>query len=195
RRLEKILADQPKGSKGVEGRVRVLKTALDVAPRLGEEFGRRMLEQALPAYDALPEPKDMVALEQQAEFLARALFVAGHFGRMELMQPLVARFRRILQAEKGQQGLEFLEKVAAQCFRGLRKLGMRDEIDQILKQMADLVLGGQDVKGFDFKKYPNDQGPAGLRGLQPVASQWYFFRRDGQTWTVVTAAGAHVLVE
>ena len=32
---------------------------------------------------------------------------------------------------------------AGQCFRGLRKLGMRDEVDQLLGQTAEIVLAGR----------------------------------------------------
>src|SRR5262249_1913729 len=91
----------------------------------------------------------------------------------------------------GPQALQLLDQVAASCFRGLRKLGMRDEIDQILRQMAELVLEGQEVKAIDFKKHA--QGPAALRALLQVASGWYFFGRDSQAEPILQAARAVLL--
>ena len=48
--------------------------------RVGEEFARRMLDQTIPAYDSLPDAREMAAVMEQASFLEKALFVAGHFG-------------------------------------------------------------------------------------------------------------------
>jgi hypothetical protein len=185
-RVEKLLREVPKGAKGNEQRARVLRAGLEAAPRVGEEFARKMLEHTIPAYDALPEAKEMAALMDQAAFLEKALFVAGHFGRMESVHPLVTRFQRMLQGQRGPQALQVLDSLAAQCFRGLRKLGMRDEIDQILRQMAELVLEGQEVKAIDFKK--REQGAAALRALLQVAAGWYFFGRDSQAEPILQAA-------
>jgi hypothetical protein len=185
-RVDKLLREVPKGPKGNEQRARVLRAGLEAAPRIGEDFARKMLEQTVPAYDALPEAKEMAALMDQAAFLEKALFVAGRYGRMEAAHLLVARVHRLLQGQKGPQALQVLDSLAAQCFRGLRKLGMRDEIDQLLRQMADLVLEGQDVKAIDFKK--REQGPAALRALLQVAAGWYFFGRDSQAEPILQAA-------
>jgi hypothetical protein len=185
-RVDKLLREVPKGAKGNENRARVLRAGLEAAPRVGEDFARRMLDQTVAAYDALPEAKEMAALMDQATFLEKALFVAGHYGRTDSVHPLVTRFQRMLQGQKGQQALQALESLAKECFRGLRKLGMRDEIDAILRQMADLVLEGQEVKAIDFKK--REQGATALRALLQVAAGWYFFGRDSQAEPILQAA-------
>lgn len=185
-RVDKLLREVPKNAKGAEQRARVVRAGLEAAPRVGEEFARKMLDQSVPTYDALPETRELPALMEQAAFLEKALFVAGHFGRVEAVHPLVTRFQRMLEGQKGPQAIQVLDSLAAQCFRGLRKLGMRDEIDAILTQMADLVLEGQDVKAIDFKKA--EQGPAKLRALLQVAAGWYFFGRDSQAEPILQAA-------
>jgi hypothetical protein len=190
-RVEKLLRDVPKGVKGNEQKARVLRAGLEAAPRVGEDFARKLLDQTIPTYDALPEPKELAILMEQSAFLEKALFVAGHFGRMEAVHPLVARFQRMLQTQRGPQALTVLNELAAQCFRGLRKLGMRDEIDQVLRQMAELVLEGQDVKNIDFKK--REQGAAALRALLQVAAGWYFFGRDNQADPILQVARQFLL--
>jgi hypothetical protein len=184
-RVDKLLREVPKGAKGNEQRARVLRAGLEAAPRIGEEFARKMLEQTIPAYDALPEAKEIAALMEQATFLEKALFVAGHFGRVESVHPLVTRFQRMIQGQKGPQALQAMNDLMAQCFRGLRKLGMRDEIELILRQMADLVLEGQEVKAIDFKK--PEKAP-GLRALLKVAEGFYYFGRDSQAEPILQAA-------
>ncbi len=185
-RVEKLLREQTKGPKGAPQRQRVLKAGLEAAPRVGEEFARKLLDQSLPTYDELPEAKDVAELVEHAQFLEKALFVAGHFGRMEALHPLVSRFLKMIQTQKGGQALQTLESLASNAFKSLRKLGLRDEIDQVLRAMADLVLEGQDVKGIDFNK--REQGSAALRALLQVASGWYFFGKDTQADAIMQVA-------
>ncbi|HEY7311506.1 MAG TPA: hypothetical protein VH643_19240 [Gemmataceae bacterium] len=185
-RVQKLLKEVPRGAAGHETRARILRTALEVAPRVSEDFAKEMLDRALPVYDALPpleslaEDKKLTALEHQARFLEKALFAAAHFGRTESVHSLVARFQKMLQTQRGQRAIEFVEKVASQCFRSLRKLGMRDEIDRLLGQMADVVLEGKDLDALVKKINFKEDGPAPLKALLHVASSWYYFGRDHQ---------------
>jgi hypothetical protein len=190
-RVDKLLREVPKGPRGNEQRGRVLKAGLEVAPRVGEDFARKLLDQMIPAYDALPEAREITVVLDQAEFLQKALFVAGHFGRVESVHPLVTRFQRMLQGQQGAGVFQVLDELAASAFRGLRKLGMRDEIDQILRQMAELVLKGREIKQIDFKK--EEQGPAALRSLLQVASGWYFFGKDSQAEPILQVARSVLL--
>ncbi|MFQ3592907.1 MAG: hypothetical protein SNJ82_06915 [Gemmataceae bacterium] len=191
-RIEKLLRERPRGSKGIEERSRVLRTALEVSPRIGEEFARKILEQTLQTYDDMPEAKEVEAILGQAAFLEKALFVAGHFGRTEVVHPLVARFQKMLQSQRGSsQGFKALETLAREGLRSLRKLGMRDEIDLILRQMAELVLEGNDVRQIDFKK--RESGPDALRALLQVAAGWYFFGRDTQADQIISVARTSML--
>jgi hypothetical protein len=182
-RVGKLLKGLPKGDDATP-RAKVLKVALDVAPRVGEDFARDMLDRVLPAHDALPEPTDVHALEEQARLLEKALFTAAHFDRGEHIHPLVGRFQRLLQTQRGGQAVQALEALAGQCFRGLRKLGMRDEIDRLLTQMADLILEGRDLSAIDV---------GGLPALLRVAAEWYFFGRDAQAEPVLQAARTMLL--
>src|SRR5262249_24122571 len=152
-RVHWLLSEQPRGDKGNEGRVLILRTALNLAPRVSEEFALDMLAQLLPDYDALPGAQEAGVLEQQAALLEKGLFVAAHFYRKDHVQALVGRFQKLLQAQRGGAGaIASLDSLAEHSFRGLRKLGMREEIDVLLRQMADVILDGQDVAAIDPKK-------------------------------------------
>jgi hypothetical protein len=187
RRIDRLLA-APDGSRGIEPRARVLRAALEAAPRVGEDFAKRMLDQALPTYDALPEPKDRGTLIEQAAFLEKALFVAGHFGRIEHVHPLVARFQRMLQTQNVLQPMLLLEPrtvldtLGETSFRALRKLGMREEIDQLSGQMADVVRA---AKGL----YKTGE----LCVLLRLASSWYYLGRDAQAEAILQATWAVLL--
>jgi hypothetical protein len=185
-RVERLLKDAPKGAKGNESRARIVRAGLEVAPRISEDFARDMLDRVTALYDAMPEARDTPALEEQAKFLERAMVVAAHFDRIEHIHPLVSRFHKLLESQKGERGIKALESLAGQCFRGLRKLGMRDEIDHLLTQMADLVLQGQDVEAIDARQVPG--WTSSLQALLHVAAGWYYFGRDRQADPIVKAS-------
>jgi hypothetical protein len=178
-RVQKLLKGAPKGDDGLETRAKILKAALEAAPRVGEEFGKEMLEASQKVYAALSEPQDTTQLEERAKFLEKALFVAAHFDRVGDIHTLVDRFEQLLQTQRGTQAIGALEKLAGRCFRGLRKLGMREQIDRLLTRMADLVLQGHAVESVE---------PAGVRALLLVAGEWYFFGRDGQADPILKRA-------
>src|SRR5262249_39228740 len=105
-RIRKLLQAAPRGAKGHEPRAMVLRQALTRAPRVSEEFAKEVLEQTAAAYDALPEARALEDLDRQAQLLERALFVAAHFDRVEHTHPLVARFKRLLQSQRGAPALQ-----------------------------------------------------------------------------------------
>jgi hypothetical protein len=196
-RFEKLLAEEPKGPKAGEITARILRAAMDLAPRVGEEFALNLLGQVGPAYDALPEAKDPPEVQNKAALLENGMFVAAHFDRLEHIQALVNRFQRLLGSLRGPGVVPALNRLAGQCFRGLRKLGMHDEIELLLKQMADLILESQGVKNIGaLLDVAAKDGPhlndavwlAGLRTLLHVASRWFYFGEDEQAEPVLDAA-------
>jgi hypothetical protein len=186
-RVHKLLREAPKGNKGQEVKVKVLPKALDIAPRVGEEFALELLAQLVPVYDALPEARELAAVFEQAALLEKGLFVAAHFDRKDTIQKLVARFHKLLHAQRGNgSSLQALDSLAGQCFRGLRKLGMREEIDSLLRSMQDVILDGQDIAAAGTKADRN--WPVALRTLLHVASGWLYFSKDRQAEPILNAA-------
>lgn len=187
-RILGLLRQTAKGQSGREDRAKIVRAGLELGPHVGEEFAGQMLDQALPVFNALPEPTEDFALEDRAKFLEKALFTAAHFGSTEHVRPLVARFRSLLQARRGPQAIDSAATLAEQSFRSLRKLGMRDEIDGLLQELADLILQGKGldvlVRTFDAKT----GSLAPLIALLHVAGSWYYFGRDHLAEPVVQAA-------
>ncbi len=187
-RLLKMLHEVPRGNKGHDQRAKILRTCLDVSPRVSEEFALEILTAFGPAWDALPDPNEIKALIERAELLERGLFVSAHFDRKDHVQALVLRFQKLLQSQRGSgQAMQAIERLANESLRGLRKLGMRDEIDVLLRQMADVILEGKDPS--TLTTLPSDKhGPAALRALLHVASGWLYFGRERQAEPIINAA-------
>jgi hypothetical protein len=187
-RLRELLRKTPKRQTTAEDHLKILRAGLELGPHLGEEFTREMLQRTLPALDALSAPSDSTVLEERAKFLEKALFAAAHFGCIEHVRPLVARFRAMLHSQCGAQGIESIGALAEQSFRSLRKLGLRDDIEQLLSDMADVILSGRDIdtliRSFDSR---NDV-LAPLIALLHVAGTWYYFGRDQLAEQIVQAA-------
>jgi hypothetical protein len=185
-RVEKLLREVPKGARGDEQKARVLRAGLEASPRVGEEFARKLLDQTLPAYDALPRAEDMAPLMEQAELLKKALFVAGHFGLAEYVGPALARLEQMLLSTPGTLVFQVLEELAKSALRGLYKLGMHDDADRVLRVMRDLVLKGRDLAAVDFEN--EESGLPALRALLLVAGQWYYFGRQDRADPIVEVA-------
>jgi hypothetical protein len=186
-RVRGLLQSVAQGKGGAERRARVLCAALDQAPRVGEDFSAEMLELCPATFDALPPPGDITEFEHQAKLLEKSLFVAAHFDRKEFVQQLVTRFGRLLDTQRDAATVQAIDTLAAQSFRGLRKLGMQQEIDKLLHLMAEVLLQGRALRTVDDPERWAKQ-PAALRALLHVAAGWYYFGRDGQADTVLNAA-------
>jgi hypothetical protein len=193
-RMTRLLAIKHEGPKAAMLEARVLKTALDVTFRLGEPFARGLFGRVLPAVDRLE------GLGAQAELLERAIQLAAHFDQMGHVRAFVARFDERLVASGDRVSTE-IEPLLGQCFRGLRRLGMRDEIARLLDRLAEVILRGRDAS-------PRALAAAGaaartgaealawsktLRLLLHVAAGWLYFGERERAWPVLDEARTHLL--
>ena len=87
------------------------------------------------------------------------------------------------------QAMQAVEKLASESLRGLRKLGMRDEIDVLLRQMADVILQGEDMSTLSNPRTDRNW-PVALRALLHVAAGWLYFGREKQAEPIISAARA-----
>src|SRR5262249_23337265 len=100
-----------------------------------------------------------------------------------------------LQSQQGPEAIQAIESLLGECFRGLRKLGMRDEINHLLERMAALMLKGQkgtaaSSLGFKVAK----KGAAAkdwsktLTLLLHVAAGWFYFGQDNRARHILNEA-------
>ncbi len=193
-RMTRLLKVQPTGTRAEIVSADVLRTALEVSFRLGEPFARGLFGRVLPAVDDLES-----RLPRQADLLERAIHVAAHFDQPGHVRDYVGRFEALL-AEADERSTSDLEPLLGQAFRGLRKLGLRDEIDRLLGRMAGLILKGRSV-GADgtLSGAAERTGPEAvrwsksLRLLLHVASGWYHFGQPDRARPVLDEARALLL--
>jgi hypothetical protein len=191
-RVQSLLRKVRPGKEAPELRSHILRAALDQAPRVGEDFSLEMLELTGPTFDALPPPSQADEFDNQAKLLEKAIAVAAHFDRAEHLQQLVARLQRLLQAQRESPAAVGFDRVAEKCFRGLRRLGMHKEIDQLLQVMKSVLLRDRELKVVEDSEW-RAKNAAALRALLHVASAWYYFGRDQEAETVIKAARAELL--
>jgi hypothetical protein len=164
-------------------RARVIGAVLEQAPRLGEDFAVGIINQAIAAFDALPPLRADKGLSLGADLLEKALFVAAHFDRAEQVQALLTRFHKLLRSQADAEKPQLFTALAGQCLRGLRKLGMRQEIELLLRQLEDLVLKGRKPEALTAE----DAGKHGetLLALLHLAAGWYDFGKDHEAELVI----------
>src|SRR5205814_1684195 len=100
------------------------------------------------------------------------------------VQALVARFQQLLKVQRTGQAMKAIERLANECLRGLRKLGMRAEIGLLLQQMTDVLLEGKDLSSLTTVA-PKGDDAAVLRALLHVASGWLYFGREKQAEPII----------
>jgi hypothetical protein len=188
-RFQAMLKDLPaRNQKSIPDRIGVLRACLDSAPLLGEAFGLNALAQLLAAWDASAAHVEDKDLDQRIGVMISALFTAAHFGSKDNVQSLVARLLELLKHHReAVLKLQDVDRMFGESLRGLRKLGMRQEIDALLRGMAEAILGGHDMS-FLATIQPDDKGTKMLRSLLHLAAGWLHFDRKQEAERIIAAA-------
>lgn len=167
RRVNALLALQ-RGSRARENTARILRAALNVAPRVGEEFARAMLERVAPAYDALPEALDLPTILDRLWLLETALEAAARCHCADQLGLLLARWEAVFARQANAPRV--LETLTARWLGTLRRLGLRDEIDASLNRLTELAVGTADLGQLATLR----PDPAQLGVLLHIAGGWEF---------------------
>lgn len=179
RELHKHLHREPSSKRGDTERVRVLATALELAPRLGEEFARDLLPNVIPTLD---RANDLV---ERARVLEKSLFLAAHYDKTDYIRPLIERLRGILQEHWSSDNLVKLVSLLSESLRGLRKLGMRDQIHQLLDVLTGLIRKQSQRMGKMSTAERNEERANQLSLLLQVAGGRFYFSQDEHAWPVI----------
>ncbi|HEY8503730.1 MAG TPA: hypothetical protein VIL46_04055, partial [Gemmataceae bacterium] len=172
-RITRLVKEGSKGKQSAEIRMCVLADSLPLAPRVGEEFTLSLLQQVPPVLRATANVNDPTLSERQGKLLERAVFFAAHFDRVEQVQALVNQFTELLRSKSGSDLYRAIDLLAGECLRGLRKLGLRDEIHRLLEEMRELVVRGQSLP--QLRARGGAAWPEMLRTLLHLASGWLCF--------------------
>jgi hypothetical protein len=168
---------------------RALATALDLAYRAGEAFATGVLDRLLAALDGFAFAGRAEQSAAQVAALERGLFVAAHFDRAEAVRRLVGSLDRLLDAPPGGPRAEVQDALLAligQGLRGLRRLGLREESDDLLERLSEWVVPGGDLAAARQRR-PQDW-PLTLRRLLALAGGWFYVGRDGPAGDVLDVA-------
>lgn len=164
-------------------RVRWLPSVLQASPRVDEPFACELLDLVPPAIASAKDPIE------QALILQQALFISAHYGRIDFVQgfmqsltdslsKIVAEYLSLTFANENIEKIQTIESLFTQSFRGLRKLGMRDEIGRLYGRVAELVEE-HEPKGKVNRRRKNSgqEGDSArpLRLLLCVAGGWFYF--------------------
>jgi hypothetical protein len=188
------------GRPTTESRFFVLHEALPLAARVGEQFTFELIGLVPDVMKASGAPGLQIPElpRLQGEMLERTLFLAAHFDRREMVQQLVDQFVELLKTKPEEQRYELVNVVAAQSLRSLRKLGLQDEIDKLLRRMQDVVLGGQTVDQLRQKYRAKATGKPELWGkvlqsLLHLAGGWLTFGLTDQATAILDEAREELL--
>jgi hypothetical protein len=178
RRIRQLLERAPPDRKvGKTRRPRVLRAALAVAPRLNEAFALEMLGQVEAVLDHL----ENVGL--LADLLDKSLVLSAHFDQSDHVQRFVGRYHQFLKRDQAEIALHG-DDLAGQCFRGLRKFGLRDDIEALMRELTQVLTLGQPL---DVLRQRQDW-PNLLLPLLHVATGWFYFGNDEEALMLLQEA-------
>jgi hypothetical protein len=184
--LHELFREATQSSAARSAQARVLTAALELAPRVGEAFAADLLGHVGPVLDMLTD------VREQAALLERAVFVAAHFDQAVPVEALVARFEQMLDARRGPDAAAAFESLAAQSFRGLRKLGRISALERLLKEMSDCLLQGQTLATLRGR-YGSGRAQL-LRSLLHVANGWFYVGAEVEATEILDDA-RHLLLQ
>lgn len=184
------------GKATADSRFLVLHNALLLAGRVGEPFTVELLHLVPDTLKGVgggggPPPAELLA--KQGQLLERGLYLAAHFDRREIVQQFVDLFVELTQAKTDDQKFELVNVVVPQCLRSLRKMGLRDETDKLLRRLQDVILAGQ-APGKLRERYagkPEQWGKA-LQSLLTLAGGWLTFGLTAQATPILDLARAEL---
>ena len=145
-------------------KARLVTTALELSPRLGEKFAGKMLGHVEPS---VKKSQDVL---MRAAILEKGIHVAGHYDLADVSRTLLDQMKQLIvgQQQADVKVLAALESLLSQSFQTMRKLGMRDETATLLELLSDRIRPAD----------PKKAEPERLGVLLQVAGAWFYFGED-----------------
>jgi hypothetical protein len=190
-RLQEWVKKLRKSNPGAVDRLLIYAEAVPVAPRAGEDFAVGLVQDVPGVLDAVGRvasaPEYLATLaDLQRKLLERSLFLAAHFDRTELVQVLFDQFLTFIKTRTAEDRYLAINEVARQCLRSLRKLGLKNEIDDFLRQTTDLIIQGKSLA--QIRMSSGNRWPEVLTSLLALAEGWLFFNGQAQAMPILEEA-------
>src|SRR5262249_48100154 len=116
-------------------------------------------------------------LFQAVELLESAMLLATHLGREERVPPLFQALRDLLRPLHGERLSWLVGHLNGQLFRTLGKLGLRDQVQEMVDQLLGRMLEARSREAL--KVTPAVNWGIVLRALLQLAGGWFYVGRDG----------------
>jgi hypothetical protein len=123
---------------------------------------------------------------EQAELLEKGIAVAAHLDQAASVQALVVRSRALMPALRGAAAAQALASLTEECFRALRRRGLRRELRELLEDVAASVTEGESLAELRAQR----DWPVRLRALLRVAAGWYYLGKEEEARPVIEEARA-----
>ncbi len=174
----------------------VLHEGLPLAGRVSEQFTVELLSHVTAALQGgtggATESPDLP--KKQGELLERALYLAGHFNREDIVKKLVDDFTTLVHTKSDDTRFKLINVVARQCIRNLKKLGLTNEIDRFLTKLHSEVLRGASTAELKKKHSSKPESWAAvLQTLLNLAGGWMHFGLNDRAKPILEEARNELL--
>lgn len=177
--------------------VGLLNSAANFVHRAGETYAIKFVQsvpgkvfsQAVPAN--APDTTIVNTRMQRASLLSRMIFIAAHYGRPELVDRNLDLVYQVLNEKTGQERYEILNLFAHRAIRELRRLGLKDQVDRLLRQIRDLVVQGKSLAQLQHESSGPNWGNV-LGSLLCLAEGWQYFGAFAEARTHLDAGRATI---
>ena len=165
---------------GPQAEPRILATALELAPRLGDQFSEDLLFRLRRLLKTAAKPNERLFL------LEKGLFLAGHYDKADEVGLLLEHVENLLAQDDGSLSAGELESLLGHTLRSLRRLGLRD-------QVARLLHATQRTTQLQAAYEPGPQQASAMRLQLQVAGGWYYFGQEAKGRRILDDARALLL--
>lgn len=196
---KKILNLYHQGTKGVstnDTKLIVLQNSLRLAPRVGLDFTVELLGHLSRLMNTSVPNSYLVTMENRklGRLFETSLFLAAHYDRPEILQELITGIFGCVIAKPDDQRYELVNYFAGRCLSGLRKVGLREEIDKLLQRFQDDILKGKSLEQLKtlYGTKPDVWADA-LQTMLNLAAGWMTFGLVDQAIPILETARQEIV--
>jgi hypothetical protein len=191
-RIRKLYRNGVQGRELEEVQVHVLNEGLPLAARVGEAFTVELLEH-VPAVLTAEGAPDLP--RKQADLLQRALVLAGHFNREDIVKKLVDGFVMFVRTKPEGIRYNFTNRVVGRSLECFRQPNLTSELDRLLTILHNEATGGMSLVDLRKRHMPKPEvWSAVLQTLLHLAGGWMYLGRHDRAHPILQVAKNELLM-